>query len=218
MNNPFQTIQGIIKDQPVILRPVQFDDDNYDKNYRKSNGELIRPTMAVTTCPYCGGLVEQAISKSLDLSEQIKVFCPKCDPYVAPSPPKVFPFRDPIDRLVITLFDINPTAINSGLFKIHDEPQIHETSLSDLFSPSKSQKQKTPSPNSTNVFNDMVERRSEGLGQWMRRRDQWKKLTKAVDAHVGSLNNETSGDVFDSMGLLSEHYIDNPVDPQVRPE
>lgn len=181
--------------QPAVLRPVQFDTDDYDKEYRKADGQIIRPTMAVTTCPGCGQLVEQEIPLDHDLSQPVPIYCNECNPFIPVPPPPSFPFRDPIAAEAVSLFDINPMALsNISVFLDGDEEPVDDTP----------------------VESPLVERRSEGLGQFIRRRDQWKKITKAVDDQLGpeiDTEDSESLDLFEMMGQMSEHYSEPTDDP-----
>lgn len=190
MSNPFAILEGTLKGEMVPLRPVQFDDDEYDKEYRRQNGELIRPTMCVTTCPMCGQLIEQNIAPSVDLSVPIPTYCDACHPYMHIPETVVheFPFRDPISAGSVVLFDVNPTALSNIDAMFIDEDNDGKPMLIE------------------EVEDPMVERRSEGLGQFIRRRHQWKKEKQPVDqadqAFLGG------GDVFDMMGELMNNTPD----------
>ena len=188
MSNPFAILEGVLNGQSLILRPVQFDDDDYNKDYIRQNGELIRPTMAVTTCPECGSLIEQIIKPSDDLNVPIPTYCEKCFPYVYV--PEVieheFPFRDPISTSSLVLFDINPTALSNIDAMFIDEDNDEKPMLIE------------------EIEDPMVERRSEGLGQFIRRRDQWKKVKKPEEDRIDF----RGGDVFDAMGELLENTPD----------
>jgi len=185
MSNPFAMVSGVIKGNFVTLRPVQFNDDDYDKEYRRSNGEFIRPTMGVTTCPMCSGLIEQHIPSDADLTKPISVYCDSCEPYILIAPPPTYPFRDPISSETLTLFQVNPTAL-SNLDAMFSDDGV-----------------KSDEP----IENSMVERRSGGLGQFIRKRHQWKKLTQKIDTELGRMLDTpgSGGDVFDIMGELMDN-------------
>jgi hypothetical protein len=183
VRDPFAIIHGVIGEHETILRPVKFNDEDFDKEYRRSNGEFIVPIAAVTTCPMCGGLVEQDIPEGTDLSVPIQINCPTCAPAPVHRPDDPFPFSDPIERGVLTLFDVNPTALNIAV-NFFDEPV--DTSVVDK--------------------NDMVEVRSEGLGQFMRKRDMWDKSGKSKEA------TDPHADIFDIMGDLVDESFVNQTD------
>lgn len=178
-------INGIIKGHEVLLRPVRFDSDDYDKNYKKPNGDYIRPIVAITTCPICGGLINQNITINDDLSKQIAVNCDKCAPYVANIvKPAIFTFKNPIKTGALSLWDINPTAMSNicvdASFFDKKEPDI---------------KSNDADPN------NIVEMRSEGLGQFLRKKDMWKKSNNSttIERHV---------DYFDMVGdMVNETFV-----------
>lgn len=198
MSNPFNMIDGTIQGRPVTLRPVQFDDHEYNKDFIRANGQLIRPTMAVTTCPVCSQLVEQPIGVDVDLSKTMRVHCVTCEPAIVTP---IFPFRDPIATGILTLFKVNATALSS---------------LNVLFAPK--QVVDVPAAKTPQADSDMVERRSGGLGQFIRRRDQWKKLTKAIDGQLGPVAPITTNrnDLFDLMGSMMDNTtVGAPLDVMI---
>lgn len=184
MSNPFDILFGVLKGHEVILRPVSFnDDDDYDKNYIRPNGELIRPTMAVTTCPICGQLIEQIIEPSAKLDQPIPTYCETCHPFVHVSEKLEydFPFRDPMASNILVLFDINPTALANIDAMFIDEENEKPRLIEEI------------------EDHPMVERRSGGLGQFIRRRNQWKKIKQPEEQTTEFFG---GGDVFDTMGEL----------------
>lgn len=108
--SPFDVIYGEINGDPITLRPIRFDSSDYDKEYKKSDGQYIKPTLATTTCPQCGSSIEEEVPFDYNILNPIKVKCLKCSPIS--NIRSKFPFRDPIkDRT------LNPMSINKNAFE-----------------------------------------------------------------------------------------------------
>lgn len=194
MSNPFDILYGIVGGYEVLLRPVKFNDTEYDKNCRRSNGELLRPTAIVTTCPMCGSLIEQEISEDVNLSQSILINCEQCTPPIINKVKEiVFPFVDPIQSCALTLFDVNSMALNTTINMFNDNPAVVN-----ILSVS-------------NIENDLVERRSDGIGQYIRKRDLWKKTDNKVIKRF-------NGDVFDIMGELVDESNNQPDQSNNQPD
>jgi len=174
--SPFDMIIGQIKGQSIQLRPVRFDSDNYDKNFVKPNGEFIRPEMGVSTCPICFQLIEQELPESLNLNEVIDVYCDTCAP--AGVIQKNFPFNDPFETKELEIFDINPQALKGTI--LYQKPKTN--------------------PEAIVIENtDLEERDIGGIGQFVRKRNQWKKEQKPDEfEHF----NHSNGDNHDVMGMV----------------
>lgn len=108
--NPFDVVYGELNNEPITLRPIRFDSSDYDKEYRKPDGQYIKPTMATTTCPQCGSCIEEDIPLDYNILNPIKVKCVKCSPLT--DIVLKFPFKDPIKARILNPMDINPDAFN----------------------------------------------------------------------------------------------------------
>lgn len=179
--NPFSLIKGTLNNQDVYLRPVQFDDSDYDKEFKKSNGDLIRPTMATTTCPKCSCVIEQIIPQDFNLiNGTLKVNCLRCVPVVV----NTFPFEDPIDSMKLSIIQVNPSAItdvrlNKKCTKETEKQQKEEISLLDkLFKPEKPM----------------------GLGEFIKSKAAWNKLKQKLETSFV----DTKQDIFDIFASIPE--------------
>lgn len=180
--NPFSLIQGILNKQTIYLRPIQFDDCDYDKEFKKSNGELIRPTMATTTCPKCSCVIEQHVPKNFDLlNDVLNINCIKCNPIIN----NIFPFDDPFNLLKISIININPSAITDVRLnqKCSKEPltPIKEdvSKLDKLFKPDKQM----------------------GLGEFIKNKTAWNKLKHQLDTNFVTKQQ----DIFDVFASIPEN-------------
>jgi hypothetical protein len=172
-SNPFALIQGTLHGETIYLRPVQFDSSDYDKNFKKPNGEMIRPTMVQTTCPKCSCVIEQAIAQDFNTTSCLKVNCIRCNP---PSNNNVFAFDDPIQMLKIPVINVNPNAASNirvapKCKKELEKPVVEQSPLDKLFRPTKPM----------------------GLGEFIRSKQAWNKLKHQFDTNFVN----KSEDVFD---------------------
>lgn len=181
--NPFEMINGIINGHRILLRPVCFDSKEYNKDYKKPDGNYIRPTVTTTTCPTCGSLINQIIGPNDDLSKPIIVNCDICTPHVVETiKSDIFTFKNPIKTGLVSLWDINPTAMDN--FGIN----------ADFFD------KKELDIKSKNIGqNSIVEITSGSLGPCLRKKDMWKSSNsnKPIERHadffelVGDMVNES---------------------------
>ena len=183
--DPFTLIQGTLNAETIYLRPVAFDSSDYDKNFKKPNGDIIKPTMAQTTCPKCSCVIEQSIPINFDFNKSLKVSCSRCNPQK--SFVNIFPFSDPIDSLKLNIIHINPEAVvnlqvvplSKPVVKSEQkEPEV----LDKLFRPSKPM----------------------GLGAFINAKKEWNKLKRQIDDNFGGPK-----DVFDVFGRFSEPQTPN---------
>jgi hypothetical protein len=170
MSSPFDMIYGELNDIPIMLRPIQFDDFEYDKEYKKSDGQYIRPTMGITTCPQCGCNIEQEIPSNYNILNPVKVKCVKCSPTAKIN--AVFPFLDPIGNRTINPLNVNPTAFADLNIILKKKPVVQKACLKQ---------------------DDLVAKRSLGLGDFLRSRHSWKSKS---ENHVV----EREADIFELMG------------------
>lgn len=170
MNSPFDMIYGELNDIPIMLRPIQFDDFEYDKEYRKSDGTYIRPTLGITTCPHCGCNIEQEIPSNYNILNPVKVKCLKCSPTAKIN--SAFPFVDPISNRLINPINVNPTAFADLNIILRKKPVTQKFCTKQ---------------------DDLVEKRSLGLGDFLRSRHSWK--SKSDDSII-----EREVDIFELMG------------------
>lgn len=119
-HTPFDTLYGELNGEPITLRPILFDSSDYDKEYKKSDGKYIRPTMAITTCPQCGSGIEAEIPIDYNILNPIKAKCLKCSPISSIT--LKFPFRDPIKSKTLNPMSINRNAFNElGILGVKDD-------------------------------------------------------------------------------------------------
>lgn len=183
MNNPFDMISAVLDGEMIYLRPVQFDSSDYNKEFIKPDGSMIRPTMAVGTCPKCSSVIEHQIAEDVQLNGSLMtVVCKKCNP-----PPKIipFPFENPFDYGRLSVLHINPvggaTIKNAG--KSADEPaeNVSETE-----------------PTENKPILEQMFKRSTGLGSFLRDKHRW---------NGGPHNNRNmSRDQFDIFGNIGDNH------------
>lgn len=93
--NPYDLINILINDKPMVARPYAFDSDIVNqKTMRNAFGNFVKPTKASTSCPDCG----QGIDLDLILEDPpfgiIRHQCKLCHPDL---PPIVNPFINPFE-------------------------------------------------------------------------------------------------------------------------
>jgi len=171
--NPFDLIQGILNGKIIYLRPVQFDSSDYDKEFRKSDGQLIKPTMAATTCPQCSCVIEHSIPIDFKLHDDpLRINCNRCNPT---SNINFFPFDDPIQSLKLSIVNINPNAASDSRVAVKcqnvlKEKQTELNPIDKLFKPTKPM----------------------GLGEFIQSKAAWNKLKQQLDVGVNKIT-----DIFD---------------------
>jgi hypothetical protein len=178
MSSPFDPIYGELKNQTIILRPVRFDSSDYDKEYKKPNGEYIKPVLAVTTCPQCSSPIEQEIPEDYSILNPIQIKCSVCNP--VSNILERFPFTDPIKNRYIDPMKLNPEAFN--------DIGVILTSFD-----SKTRKK---------VDDNKTEKMNYGLSSFMNSRHSWKskkseqtteKIVDIFDLLAGSIDEHPYG-------------------------
>lgn len=187
--NPFAMLAGKISGEPVLLRPVSFDSSDYDKNYMKSDGSYIKPTMVITTCPKCSSLIEHSLTGCSDITSCIDVVCIKCSP---PSTNIPFPFEDPFATSRLNNYNINPDCITDVRLNQKTESPI--------------KKQNTPTEdNKMSTIESLFRpQKRMGLGEFINKRNEWRKINKISEK-------QEKIDVFDIMGNIPEHNPPNNI-------
>lgn len=96
MTTPFDLVTVIIQGEEVLARPIEWDRAQHDRFGNDKDGTPMQPTVCVTTCPHCGGMVQFNMSDRYN-GDHLK--CTNCNAgaadeivvQAAPPPPPLVP-------------------------------------------------------------------------------------------------------------------------------